>query len=155
AGARSRGRFDQGGCAMSVVENVMVREVIAVARDTSLAAVARLFALHRIAGAPVVDDNGRPMGIVSRTDLVDPDRRRARRAGPTLFYHLRDGDITAVGTLLADPAGGHGVAEDVMSAPLITIDHRASLADAARRMVDEGVRRLFVSRRGKIVGMVS
>src|SRR5262249_36148105 len=70
AGARSRGRFDQGGCAMSVVENVMVREVIAVARDTSLAAVARLFALHRIAGAPVVDDNGRPMGIVSRTDLV-------------------------------------------------------------------------------------
>jgi CBS domain-containing protein len=140
---------------MSIVRDAMVREVVAVASDTSLDAVARLLALNDISGAPVVDDDGRPMGVVSQRDLIDAERPRSGREGRTSYYRVWNGDVRAIGLLGTTPPPVRGVAADVMSSPLMTIDAGAGIDEAARRMLRGHIHRLFVVERGKVVGLVT
>jgi CBS domain-containing protein len=42
-----------------------------------------------------------------------------------------------------------------MTAPLLTIDAAASIADATRKMVEKRVKRLVVTDREKVIGIVS
>ena len=46
-------------------------------------------------------------------------------------------------------------AEQIMSAPIITIDPDATLGEAMQRMVQKNVRRLYVVEGGKIIGRVT
>jgi CBS domain-containing protein len=52
------------------VADVMTRSPIVVRRNTSLNEVARHFIQDRIGAVPVVDDDGRLLGIVSYVDLL-------------------------------------------------------------------------------------
>ncbi len=45
--------------------------------------------------------------------------------------------------------------KDVMTAGLITVPHNCPLRDAAALMTEKGIRRVLVSRGGKIIGIVS
>lgn len=133
----------------------MIRDVVAVAGDTSLDAVARVFALNDISGAPVIDDQGRPLGAISQSDLLDAERRRSGLEGSPFYYRVWNGDIRTMGTVTAAPRPQRGVAADVMSSPLLTIDADLGVEEAARLMVRERVHRLFVVDRGRVVGLVS
>jgi CBS domain-containing protein len=55
----------------------MTTEVHAVRADASLEEIALLMATHHISGVPVVEDDGRVIGIVSEADLIDEDKRQA------------------------------------------------------------------------------
>jgi CBS-domain-containing membrane protein len=59
---------------MLTASDVMTREVITVKRETTIRDLAELFARHRISSAPVVDDSGAMIGIVTETDLVEQDK---------------------------------------------------------------------------------
>lgn len=50
---------------------LMTRVAVCVKADTHLEAIRRLFLEQGIGGVAVVDDQGRPLGIVSKTDLID------------------------------------------------------------------------------------
>jgi CBS domain-containing protein len=52
------------------VQDVMTHDVVTLAPTTPVAAIADLLVAHRINGAPVVDDNGRLIGIVTAGDLL-------------------------------------------------------------------------------------
>ncbi len=54
----------------TLVSAVMVPDVVCVSRDTSIEELSRLFLARGISGAPVTDGEGRPIGIVSKTDLL-------------------------------------------------------------------------------------
>ena len=56
--------------ALCTVDEVMVRDVIAVRPDTSLQTAAELMLEHSISGMPVVDEDGQLVGMLSKTDLV-------------------------------------------------------------------------------------
>src|SRR5512136_1592768 len=59
---------------MLTAGDVMTREVITVKRETTIRDLAELFARHRISSAPVVDDSGAMIGIVTETDLIEQDK---------------------------------------------------------------------------------
>jgi CBS-domain-containing membrane protein len=59
---------------MLTAGDVMTREVITVKKETTIRDLAELFARHRISSAPVVDDSGAMIGIVTETDLVEQDK---------------------------------------------------------------------------------
>jgi CBS domain-containing protein len=48
----------------------MTKNVITVTENTGIKDLAQLLAEHRISGAPVVDDSGKVLGVVSESDLV-------------------------------------------------------------------------------------
>ncbi len=59
---------------MLTAGDVMTKDVITVKKETTIKEVAELFARHRIGSAPVVDDKGRIIGIVTETDLIEQDK---------------------------------------------------------------------------------
>jgi CBS domain-containing membrane protein len=134
------------------VGEVMTREILALAPDTSLPTAARLFATRHITGAPVIDVSGRVLGVVSQTDLVDPDGARSEGAGHSIYYRIADGHTVAEGEALVD---AEGVVSDVMSPSVLAIGPDAPILEAVRAMVAEGVHRLLVADDGKLVGIVT
>jgi CBS domain-containing protein len=128
--------------ALFTVGEVMVREVIAVHPDTSLQMAAELMLEHAISGMPVVDEQGRLQGMVSKTDLVRHGLAREDEAGMALpsGQHVLDGTTVA----------------DVMTRHVLIVPEGASLAEAAKIMVNAGIHRVpVVSTRGLLAGLIS
>ncbi len=55
---------------MKLARDLMSHPVITVTPETSLQELAHIFAENRISGAPVVDADGRLLGMVTETDLL-------------------------------------------------------------------------------------
>lgn len=103
------------------VAELMSIDPVTIGADEPAQAAERLMAERRVSGLPVVDREGRLVGVVSQTDLV-----RAHAAGQSL-------------------ATWPGLAvRHLMTAPALTIRADESLVDAARRMEDRHVHRLVV-----------
>lgn len=133
------------------VADVMTLNIVTVRPSASVREVARILLDHRISAVPVVDEQDRPVGIVSEGDLL----RRVETGTETKRSWWLD--------LLSDPEDralrfvrehGH-TAEQVMSRELITTTEEADLAEVARLLEKHGIKRLPVLRDGRIVGVVS
>ncbi len=127
------------------VENIMSTEVATARPDTPLKDVARTLVERSISGLPVVDGDGRLLGVVSESDLL-PDAH-AQRQRPGLLARLRRPPG-------AEPPPAR-LAADVMSAPAVAVEPFWSIPGAASLMSTHGVRRLPVTRHGRVVGIVS
>jgi len=136
------------------VEDIMTPDVLAVGPRTSLGAVIQLFINHSIAGAPVIDETGQPLGMVTSTDLLDPSRC-SDMVGDARYYRLWRGDVRNVGVITENDARPRGVVEDVMTHAVVTIDERSSVRDAALLMAKADLHRLVVTRNGRACGVVT
>ncbi|MFJ6479162.1 CBS domain-containing protein [Streptomyces sp. NPDC091682] len=124
------------------VADLMTDEVVSVAPVTAFKDVAKLLAQYDISGVPVLDDEDRVVGVVSRTDLLahtaDP-----RTTGPR-------------GSRQDDSGTGPPTAGDVMSAPAVTVHAEETVADAARLMTRRSIERLpVVDVEDRLVGIVT
>ena len=59
---------------MMKAQDVMTKDVITVRRETTVMELATLFSQSRISSAPVVNEAGELLGMVSETDLVEQDK---------------------------------------------------------------------------------
>ncbi|MFW6204004.1 MAG: CBS domain-containing protein [Actinomycetota bacterium] len=122
----------------------MTTDVITVQRDAPFKEVARLLDEHSVSALPVLDADGRLVGIVSEADLL-PKEYRDRPGRLARLMHRHE---------LVKAEGD--VAGDLMSSPAVTIGPDSSLADAAKLMMHERVKRLpVVSDSGDLIGIVS
>jgi CBS-domain-containing membrane protein len=65
-----RARRDRGRAAATTAGQLMTRPAITVDADSTVAAAARLLTRHHVKRLPVVDEDGKLVGIVSRRDLL-------------------------------------------------------------------------------------
>jgi CBS domain-containing protein len=112
--------------------------LVSVKPETPLTEVHELLLEHDISSVPVIDDHGKLAGILSTTDLL----REARI------------DIEGPGARarVTPPARA---ASDLMRRDVISVDHEASLSDAAGAMVKHRIHRVVVTRGGAPVGVLS
>ncbi|MET9903633.1 CBS domain-containing protein [Streptomyces sp. NPDC006446] len=122
-----------------IVGEVMTRDVVEGHPEMSVKDVVRLLDRHRISGLPVVDDDGKVVGVISRTDLIRPRAARSADARGRRFRMPSPGR-PARRTAVAHAA----TAEELMSTPAITVHPEQRIADAARVMERHGVERLPV-----------
>jgi len=130
---------------------VMTRPVHTVAADASVYDAAQVLLNACVSAAPVVDADGKMLGIVSEADLM---------------YRTEIGTVPGkswLTRLLADDAQlardyirahSHRVA-DVMTRNVVTAEERTSLGDIAALMQRHRVKRVPILREGRIVGIVS
>jgi CBS domain-containing protein len=127
---------------MQLVSDFMSRDVFAVGPDTSLETAARMLAQRRIGGAPVID-KGRVVGVISASDLVDPDTDVSGVPGYPLYYRVMDGLAEEIGD---DVHVRPGRVSEIMTPSVVSIAGDATIVEAARRMLQLGVHRLLVLR---------
>ena len=111
-----------------LIQDIMTRALITVNLSTTALQVAKMMEQGGI-GAVLVQDNGNPVGIVTDRDYA------TRIAANDLPL------TTAV--------------ENIMSTPLITINHDEPISAAAERMTSKKIRKLPVTENGKIIGIVT
>ena len=120
------------------VSGYMSQPVHSVTRDTLLPTVQERLRAHRVSSLPVVDAAGAAVGVISRTDLIRVGRvQTLRRPSAPLLI------------LPEQPVGEH------MTGGVTTVDVETSIRDASARLIDEQIHRVFVTERGKLVGVLS
>ena len=124
--------------------NLMSREVITVPQEMSLPAAARALAEAQIGGAPVVDHEGRCIGVVSVADLArraQLEKRAAQKAPPIPGCVCSDWEVVEHDweTLPADSVSWYMTADPVLVSP------ETRIGELARMMVDAHIHRLIVA----------
>jgi CBS domain-containing protein len=133
--------------------DIMTTNVVTVAPDTSVQDLATLLAERGISGVPVVDANGRMVGIVSEGDLLHRTEIGTERRGrPRRSWWLDD----FAAALARDYVKSHGrKVDDIMTREVVTVGEGAALGEIATLLETKNVKRVPVVRDGKIVGIVS
>jgi CBS domain-containing protein len=130
---------------------IMTRHVITVGADTSVADAILTMLQHRVSGLPVVDSQGKLIGIISQGDFV----RRAeigteRKRGPWLSY------LAGSDKIAADFVHAHGrKVGEIMTPDPVTITEDIPLDRIVQIMESSGVKRLPVLRGDRLVGIVT
>lgn len=123
------------------VRDVMTTDVRAINGSAGLRAAAGLLFTGNFSGAPVVDDGGELIGVLSERDILANQAPRAHGFGRRAAEQRRRQDART--------------AADACSAPALVIGPDAALRDAAAMMLDHDVSRLIVIAQGGIVGIVT
>jgi CBS domain-containing protein len=137
---------------MLKAKDIMTKEVITVKPETTLEELARLLMKQQISGAPVVDDNGKIIGIVTENDLIS---KNSRLHIPTIL-RLFDAYIP-LGTSKMESdirKMAASTVEDICTKEIITVDEEASVEYIATIMTEKRIHILPVVREGKLVGII-
>ncbi|MEU1406747.1 CBS domain-containing protein [Streptomyces sp. NPDC005728] len=128
-----------------IVSDVMTHTVAAVGRWASFKDIVGMMQDWRVSALPVLEGEGRVVGVVSEADLLPTEELRD---SPEKGYALlHPADVAKVGAVTAG---------DLMSSPAITVHANATLAEAARIMAREKVKRLpVVDETGLLEGVIS
>jgi len=132
------------------VEDVMTVDVVSVDRKTPITIVAELMAREKVSGVPVVESDGTVAGVISERDfLATMGVAEAGTIMEVMATCLRGGSC------LTAPAAER-LAEDIMTAPAVTVRADTPLMEAANIMAMRGINRLpVVDETGKMVGIAS
>lgn len=127
------------------IGDVMTAPVLTAGEAATFHEMSVVMARNLVSALPIVDENGRVVGIVSEGDLLPKEA-----LPPTRHLWPRHPDhaerVKAEGTS----------ARDVMSSPVVTAASDETLAIAARRMLDHDVNRLVVvDDGGALIGIIS
>lgn len=112
------------------VNEIMTGRVITIGQDEPVSAAARLLKRHNLGALPVCDGSGRLRGLLTDRDIV----LRCVAAD-------EDPKTTRIG--------------EIMSRGIVTAGPEDTVEQAAAVMSRDQVRRLPVTREGRVVGMVS
>ena len=131
--------------------DVMVTNVITVGLDACLQDVAHLLLTNRISAVPIVDSDGKVVGIVSEGDLM----RRAE-AGTSRRRSWWLSLLTGKEGLAAQYVKEHSrKVADVMTRDVITATPDTPLQDIANILEKNSIKRVPIIKDGKMVGLVS
>jgi CBS domain-containing protein len=136
----------------------MHRDVACARPDQSLEELASFLTEEDVHGAPVVGDDGKLIGIVSRSDVVramaESQEDQQPQADPDAEAGLGDG--TEDGPLAPTPAPRSAItAREIMSSQVVTSAPAATPGQIADLMADHKIHRVVILDHGKVVGLVS
>jgi len=140
--------------------DLMQRDPITVSPETSLLSVQQLFLEEEINGAPVVDDRGAVLGVISSLDLlraVQDEYGGGVATGPAYFredlpysgpdwlqapqdFQDRLGQLTAIDAAVRD---------------IVSVSPDAPLAEVAATMRGQRIHRVLVVEGGELVGILT
>ncbi|MBL8835365.1 MAG: CBS domain-containing protein [Alphaproteobacteria bacterium] len=132
-------------------KDIMTTDVVTFTPDMTVVAAAGQLTARRISGAPVLGADGTLLGIVSEGDLlrrtdIGTERRRS-------WFRSLFGDDRA---LAQEYVKSHGaLVGDVMTRAVMAVSEDTEVARIADLFERRGIKRVPVTRAGRLVGIVS
>jgi CBS domain-containing membrane protein len=134
--------------------DLMSRDVVMIPRAMSLRTAAHLLSESKVSGAPVVDETGECVGVVSTTDFMhwvghgERGASRPSRFDPGGFHTAWQ--IADLEALPAEEVANY------MTADPVTVPPTTSIAELARQMIDAHIHRIIVvDAMNRPIGVVS
>lgn len=126
-----------------LIRDLMSSPAVTISWASTVEHAASVLRSRGFSALPVIDEDGRLVGIVSEADVLDgrvpPDPRRRGPSGPNPVR----------------PGCPGGTVADVMTTPVESLTPGADAADAAEIMLDEGIRCLPVVDGHAVVGVIT
>ena len=107
-----------------IARDIMTREVYTISPQASVQEVAQLLSRKRISGVPVINTEGKIVGIVTEADII--------------------GKVDREGLCVAD----------IMSPEIIAVDEETRVGEIAMLLTEHRIKRVPVVQHGKLVGIV-
>lgn len=131
-----------------LVKDVMTTNVITVQKFESVLAVADILSSRNISGLPVVDKQGKVIGIITQADILSVVGIRKDRTFKDLLKHM-------LGEPLLERKMGD-IVGDVMTSPALTTSPETNIAHVVQIMDEKKIRRLLVvDEKNILVGIIS
>ncbi|MGF1583204.1 MAG: HPP family protein [Gemmataceae bacterium] len=124
-----------------VAANIMTTDLIMIPKHMCLAVAARILSQHHISGAPVVDDDGRCIGVLSAQDFLRWVERGGGGFQPkreALLEICPSWQIVDVETDRIDEVG------NFMTPDPVTVSLYTPVAEIARMMIEVHIHRVIV-----------
>jgi len=123
------------------VKEIMTHDVLTVTKELSIRRLIKLLDKNKITGAPVVDEQGNLIGIVSSKDVI-------RAIDHLIRVHVSIDEQQ-------DHRGMDNWVEGVMTTNVITVNEEDDVREVFATMVKRKIHRVPVVRDGKPVGIIS
>jgi len=134
-----------------IAADIMAREVVTIGPDESVARAAALMTANDVSALPVVNTDGRLIGIISEADLLRREEIATATRRPSWVE-----SITPATTLATDFVKSRSKrVADLMSKDVISVSEFASLNDIAALLERNRIKRVPVVRGDQLVGIVS
>jgi len=134
-----------------LVKDIMFTDFITLSPKMTFFEAAKIFLSKRISGAPVVDEKGTLVGILSEKDLF-------RGLYPSYEKYYTDPDyyLSEQGLQEAMEESKNKLVEDVMSKRIITATPETPILKIGGLMVATGIHRIpVIDKNNKVIGMVT
>jgi len=130
------------------VKDVMTTRVVSVTKQASFRTMAAALREHRVSAFPVVDDDGKVIGVVSEADMLAKEALKSEPEG-------MPGMITGILRRKEHEKARGTTAGDLMTSPAVTVTPDDTIQRAARLMYTRKVKRLpVVDANGHLVGII-
>lgn len=136
-----------------LARDIMNKNVISVQEDATIEELARILTENHISGAPVVDREGKVVGIVTDTDLMHKETS-PRTPG---FVNILGAIIYISGvTRFREDFKKLAATKtsEIMTTDVITVSGDASIEQVSALMVNHDIKRVPVMENGAIVGII-
>jgi CBS domain-containing protein len=132
-------------------KDVMTSPVVSVAPESSIVEAVRVMLQRHISGLPVIDKEGRLVGIVTEGDFLRRAETGTQRRRPRWLEYL-----IGPGRLADEYTRSHGrKVHDIMTPDPLTVGEDTSLDEIVGTMEKRRIKRMPVMRGDEVVGIVS
>ncbi|WP_094605579.1 Inosine-5'-monophosphate dehydrogenase [Sporomusa silvacetica DSM 10669] len=135
-------------------KDIMVKKVITVHKNDTIAQIAKVLVDQAISGVPVVDDEGSLVGIVSEGDLLHKGTTPrvpsyVNILGAIIYYNGVEQYNADFKKLMAEQAAS------IMTEKVVSISEEIEIDEIAKLMLQHSIKRIPVVKNNKIIGIIS
>lgn len=139
-------------------KDIMNREIVRVADDMSVSELAGFLVDHEISGAPVENQEGKLVGVVSLTDIALAASGNGivlDSSNPGFFVRGWE-DVLDVEEMAKFRVEDEGLrVRDIMTPNIYSVGEETPVSEVARTMLGSHLHRLLVTRGEKVVGIIT
>jgi len=136
---------------MLVARDVMTKDVCSIGPQAGVEEIAKLLVERNISAVVVVDDDRQVVGLVSEGDLMRRCETGTERKRSKWREIIAENDALAREYRLSHALKAHSI----MSRHVVCVDEDTSLGRIADIFESKGIKRVPVTRQGRLVGIVS
>jgi CBS domain-containing protein len=138
------------------VGETMRTKLMVVGPSTGIDDAARFMLQHSVSALPVVDERGKVLGLLSKTDIVRYQLGAHPEVGErTVTLSHAGREVQLVFAASSDDTGDQPRVGDVMMPIGFGVEPTAGIDEAAQLMIDGRIHRLLVTEDNHLVGLVS
>lgn len=133
--------------------DIMTRNVWSVVESTDLLTFTKMLRDKEISGCPVLDRNGRPIGVVSQYDLLNLGGREMDLEDRAAFWH--GSAYLPLGYHTLDDEHARLTVGDIMTPAVYSVEEETPIAEVCDFFVQGQIHRVLVTKDGELSGIIT